>query len=211
MVPSATGTTIMLETNVRYLVGVISTISGFCALIAAVDPGAVRYQCTASGAEREDHATAPDDLLASDLVGDLPADQRAGDGADTGRQQHHRALAVSEMPTWREHRDQVPDQEEIVEFEHLLQDEEPDRQIVARREIGLLDSAQPVLRITFEMILFRMILGRPLDSVLKIALNGALSVERHIGHCSPRTPDCRRHAQRFKVPGPSSIELAPGV
>src|SRR5258707_3012524 len=38
MVPSATGTTIMLETNVRYLVGVISTISGFCALIAAVDP-----------------------------------------------------------------------------------------------------------------------------------------------------------------------------
>src|ERR1700675_2957687 len=38
MVPSATGTTIILETNVRYRVGVISTISGFCALIAAVDP-----------------------------------------------------------------------------------------------------------------------------------------------------------------------------
>src|ERR1700738_550605 len=38
MVPSATGTTIMLETKVRYRVGVISTISGFCAVIAAIDP-----------------------------------------------------------------------------------------------------------------------------------------------------------------------------
>ncbi len=38
IVPSATGTTIMLETNVRYLVGVISTTRGFWALIAAVDP-----------------------------------------------------------------------------------------------------------------------------------------------------------------------------
>ena len=38
MVPSATGTTIMLETKVRYRVGVISTISGFCAVTAAIDP-----------------------------------------------------------------------------------------------------------------------------------------------------------------------------
>src|SRR5450755_2183621 len=38
IVPSATGATIMLETNVRYLVGVISTISGFWALTAAIDP-----------------------------------------------------------------------------------------------------------------------------------------------------------------------------
>src|SRR5450432_4694614 len=38
MVPSATGTTIMLDTKVRYRVGVISTISGFCAVIAAIDP-----------------------------------------------------------------------------------------------------------------------------------------------------------------------------
>ena len=38
IVPSATGTTIMLETKVRYLVGVISTTSGFCALTAAIDP-----------------------------------------------------------------------------------------------------------------------------------------------------------------------------
>src|SRR3984893_15375063 len=36
--PSATGTTIMLETNVRYLVGVISTTRGFWALTAAIDP-----------------------------------------------------------------------------------------------------------------------------------------------------------------------------
>src|SRR3982074_2485024 len=35
MVPSATGTTIMLETNVRYLVGVISTNMGFWGLTAA--------------------------------------------------------------------------------------------------------------------------------------------------------------------------------
>src|SRR3982074_1821604 len=38
MVPSATGTTIMLETNVRYRVGVISTTRGFWALTAAIDP-----------------------------------------------------------------------------------------------------------------------------------------------------------------------------
>ena len=38
IVPSATGTTIMLETNVRYLVGVISTTRGFWALTAAIDP-----------------------------------------------------------------------------------------------------------------------------------------------------------------------------
>src|ERR1700722_11766626 len=38
IVPSATGATIILETNVRYRVGVISTISGFCALTAAIDP-----------------------------------------------------------------------------------------------------------------------------------------------------------------------------
>ena len=38
MVPSATGTTIMLETKVRYRVGVISTTSGFCAVTAAIDP-----------------------------------------------------------------------------------------------------------------------------------------------------------------------------
>src|SRR6266481_9072324 len=38
IVPSATGTTIMLDTKVRYRVGVISTTSGFCALMAAVDP-----------------------------------------------------------------------------------------------------------------------------------------------------------------------------
>src|ERR1700738_4477339 len=38
MVPSATGTTIMLETKVRYLVGVISTTRGFWALNAAIDP-----------------------------------------------------------------------------------------------------------------------------------------------------------------------------
>src|SRR6202035_1129769 len=38
IVPSATGVTIMLETKVRYRVGVISTISGPCALTAAIDP-----------------------------------------------------------------------------------------------------------------------------------------------------------------------------
>src|SRR6202021_60924 len=38
IVPSATGVTIMLETKVRYRVGVISTISGPCALTAAVEP-----------------------------------------------------------------------------------------------------------------------------------------------------------------------------
>src|SRR3979411_2797029 len=38
IVPSATGATIRLETKVRYRVGVISTISGFCALTAAIDP-----------------------------------------------------------------------------------------------------------------------------------------------------------------------------
>ena len=37
-VPSATGTTRMLETNVRYLVGVISTISGPWAVTAAAIP-----------------------------------------------------------------------------------------------------------------------------------------------------------------------------
>src|ERR1700730_9361265 len=38
IVPSATGTTIMLETKVRYLVGVISTTRGFWALRVAIDP-----------------------------------------------------------------------------------------------------------------------------------------------------------------------------
>jgi hypothetical protein len=38
MVPSATGTTIILETKVRKRVGVISTISGFCEVVAAIEP-----------------------------------------------------------------------------------------------------------------------------------------------------------------------------
>jgi hypothetical protein len=38
MVPSATGTTIMLEMKVRYRVGVISTISGICEVVAAIEP-----------------------------------------------------------------------------------------------------------------------------------------------------------------------------
>src|SRR5258708_26845561 len=38
MVPSATGPTIMLETKVRYRVGGISTMKGFCVLTAAIDP-----------------------------------------------------------------------------------------------------------------------------------------------------------------------------
>ena len=46
------------------------------------------------------------------------------------------------MPARRQHRDQIADQEEVVEFEHLLQDEEPDRQIIARRQPGFLDSAR---------------------------------------------------------------------
>ena len=89
------------------------------------------------------------------------------------------------MPARREHRDEIPYQEEVVELEHLLQDEQRDRQIVARCEIGLLDCAKPVLRIRFGMIL-----ARSLDFVWNAALNGALSVERNIGHFSPRTPDC---------------------
>src|SRR5207302_5922450 len=107
------------------------------------------------------------------------------DGADAGRQQHHRALAVGEMPTWREHRDEIPDQEEVVEFEHLLQDEQRDRQIVARCEIGLLDRAKPVLRIPFGISL-----ARSLDLVFNTALVCALRVERTVGHCSPRTLYC---------------------
>jgi hypothetical protein len=38
-----------------------------------------------------------------------------------------------------------------------------------------------------------------------------LGVERNIGHFSPRTPDCRHHAQRFKLPGPSARKLAPAL
>src|SRR6266853_6404532 len=57
IVPSATGTTIMLETNVRYLVGVISTISGFWALIAAVEP----KPTTKRNTENRIQAPTPDD------------------------------------------------------------------------------------------------------------------------------------------------------
>ena len=135
MVPSATGTTIMLETKVRYRVGVISTISGFCAVTAAIDPKPTTKRSSENRIQAPSGISAhpaapiekisaadPDDLLAPDPVGDPPADERADDGADAGREQHHRALAIGEMPARREHRDKITDQEEVVEFEHLLRD-----------------------------------------------------------------------------------------
>jgi hypothetical protein len=39
------------------------------------------------------------------------------------------------------------------------------------------------------------------NAALRSSRNGALGVERYIGHLFPRTPDCRRHAQRFEMPG----------
>ena len=124
----------MLETKVRYRVGVISTISGPCALTAAIDPKPTTKRNTENSIQAPSGISAQPaapsekirpppqiDLLAPDPIGDLAADQRADDGADARRQQHHRALAVSEMPARRQHRDEIADQEEVVEFEHLLQ------------------------------------------------------------------------------------------
>ena len=152
MVPSATGTTIMLEMKVRYRVGVISTISGLCALTAAIEPKPTTKRNIENRIQAPSgimaHPAAPSEkirpppqtiVLRPIDVGDLAADQRADNGADAGRQQHHRALAVGEVPARREHRDEIADQEEIVELEHLLQDHQPDGQVIARREIGFLD------------------------------------------------------------------------
>ena len=105
------------------------------------------------------------------------------------------------MPTRREHRDEISDQEEVVEFEHFLHDEQPDRRIVARGEIGLLYRTDPILRVAFRLIL------PPLYVALHTSLNDAMSVKRHVGHISPRMPDCRRHTQRFKMPRRSAITL----
>ena len=46
------------------------------------------------------------------------------------------------MPIWRQDRDQIPDQEKIIELEHFLKDKEPDREIIARREIEFFDPAE---------------------------------------------------------------------
>ena len=84
IVPSATGTTIMLETNVRYLVGVISTTRGFCALTAAIDPKPTTKRSSENkiqapsgiaahpgSTQRKNQAADPDDLLAPDPVGEF--------------------------------------------------------------------------------------------------------------------------------------------
>jgi len=87
----------MLDTNVRYRVGVISTTSGFGALIAAVDPKPTTKRNSENSSHEPSgiaaHPAAPSEKISpppqmifwsSDHIGDLSADQRARDGADAG-------------------------------------------------------------------------------------------------------------------------------
>src|ERR1700722_3521868 len=101
------------------------------------------------------------------------------------------------MPARRQHRDQISDQEEIVEFEHLLQHEQANGQIVARGKTRFLDRTEPVLCRGRSGT----IRNRALGSALNGFLNGSWSAKRDVGHVSPRIPGCRRHAQRLESAG----------
>jgi hypothetical protein len=173
---------------------VISTISGFCAVVAAIEPKPTTKRKSEnwiqapSGMNAHPAAPsakmkpAPDHPLSSDDVRELSADRRAGDGADAGGEQHHGALAVGEMPAGGEHGDEIADQEEVVEFEHFLHDDQRDRQVIARRQPGFFECVEPVLRGVARILEF-------CNAALHTSLNDPLGVERYIGHfLSPGRP-----------------------
>jgi hypothetical protein len=79
-------------------------------------PCPVRNDRNRCGAECADKGAADDQRLAAPQIGQRAATQSANDGADAATQQDDRRLAIGEVPSRSEHRDEKADAEKIKEI-----------------------------------------------------------------------------------------------